>query len=100
MGYEEAKRRVLEALDKGAVKHERRNQEADKNWLVARKISLTAAHEIIAGTRGQQAQSSPHHWDSRVEVWVFQPSDWYIKFYFSEEACWFVSFHKSGGKVS
>jgi hypothetical protein len=99
MGYEDAKRRILEALVQGAVKHEKRNQETEKNWLFARKVSLTRAYEIVAATRGQQAQSSPHHWDSEVEVWVFQPSDWYIKFYFSGETCWFVSFHKSGGKV-
>lgn len=65
-----------------------------KNLLQMGLITADDALEIVERTRGGQATSSTHHFDSSVTVWVFKPDDWYLKFYLLDQ-CWFISFHKS-----
>lgn len=97
MNFEEAKREVLAALRAGRIHHEPRSPE--KNLLASRQLSLPEAETIVARTRGHQASCAPHHLDPQLRVWIFQPSGWYIKFYF-RDGCWFISFHRRSGGSS
>lgn len=95
MGFQEAKRKALTALQDGKVAYETREAQEKKNLLATGAITFAEAASIIGLTRGHQASCSPHHLDEQLEVWVFRPTDWYIKFYFLDD-CMFVSFHKVG----
>ena len=93
MGFEHAKRQILDALRAGAVEHDVRGE--GKNLLALGLVDVTAAIELIERTRGQEARASAHHADPSVEVWVFRPRGWYIKFY--HRRVWrFASFHREG----
>jgi len=94
VGFEEVKRQVIEALRTGNYLNEHRSSR-EKNLLAAGLLDVTTAIELVQRTRGQQAQSSPHHFNPSVRVWIFRPSGWYIKFYLSG-TCWFLSFHREG----
>jgi hypothetical protein len=91
--FNEAKRRILESLASGEFIHEFRN-DGEKNLLKSELISNSQAVSIVARTTGQQATVSSHHFLNSVEVWVFRPVGWYVKFYFTDDSV-FISFHES-----
>ena len=93
MGFDDAKRQVVEALRAGKVEHDTR--EPGKNLLALGLVDVPTAVELVERTRGNEARSSPHHFDPSLEVWVFRPRGWYIKFYYRR--VWrFASFHREG----
>lgn len=92
MGFESAKQQVIQALQNRQFRHERRTGER-KNLLELGEVSIEQAIEILGRTKGQEATSSSSHYDSSIEVWIFRPTDWYIKFYLVDQ-CWFISFHQ------
>lgn len=95
-GFSQAKAGVIAALREGRVQHEAREVADQKNLLAINKIDRDDAIALIQSTRGTQGKASPHHADASIEVWVFKPRDWYIKFYFTE-LCVFISFHRNEG---
>ena len=91
--FSQAKARCVAAIREGSLEHEAREVKERKNLLAINAIDVEEAISLVQSTRGQQAKSAPHHADHSIQVWVFQPKDWYIKFYFIEK-CMFISFHK------
>jgi hypothetical protein len=108
MGFKDAKRKFLQALKDGEIQHESR--EWGKNWLAEEQISLDEAISIFSQARGQDSpDSTRHHFDPDVEVWVFKPryhgERWYIKGYLLEGELHIlelhlISFHPSEGSQS
>lgn len=92
MGFKQAKNEVMEALRNKSFRHEVRPEE--KNLLQTGEVTLEVALNLVAKTRGDEAAKSKHHLDSTIDVWVFRPQGWYIKFYL-QGGCWFISFHPS-----
>jgi hypothetical protein len=97
MGFKDAKRQVIECLNDGLVSHEQRNDIDVKNLLAMGQVSLDEVAEIIGRSRGDSYSSSPHHFDSSIEVHIVKTrragQDWYIKWYFVEPNSVFISVH-------
>ncbi len=93
MSFEKAKRQVIAAIKSKQFRHEGRSGE-HKNLLATGEVSHEEALLILGKTKGHEASTSRHHFDPDLEVWVFRPAGWYIKFYGVED-CWFISFHRS-----
>jgi hypothetical protein len=93
MKFSEAKSGVLKALREHRIEHEARDAQTEKNLLATKMITVEEAVGLVESTRGNQASSSPHHGDSDIQVWIFRPRGWYIKFYLVGKA-WFISFHR------
>ncbi len=93
MSFKNTKSEVMEALRNKTFRHELR-QGDQKNLLQTGEVTLEEALDLMARTRGDQASCSKHHFDTTIDVWVFRPQGWYIKFYL-QGGCWFISFHPS-----
>jgi hypothetical protein len=101
VGFNDDKQAILEMLIQGFYLHETRAFQADKNWLSTGDITQESAWAIVSKVTGRTAESSPHHADPEIKVWVFKPEcegqRWYIKCYLDEGALTFISFHPTGG---
>ena len=97
MGFKNAKVKVLDCLTTGHVLHEERGSIDIKNLFGTGLISVKEAAEIIGRATGNDYSSSPHHYDNDIEVHVIRTTylrqRWYIKWYFFEPDCVFISFH-------
>lgn len=97
MGFRDAKRKVLDCLNNGNVLHEARGDIDIKNLLSTGVVSTSDVVKILAASRGNSYKSSPHHWDSNIEVHIisttFLEKKWYVKWYFSEPDSVFISVH-------
>lgn len=98
MAFREVKSKVIECLDNGYVLHEERDDIDVKNLLSTGAISLSEVTTIIARARGNTYSSSPHHYDAGIDVHVIKTTysgqHWYIKWYFTEPDCVFISVHE------
>ena len=98
MGFKEVKKKVIECLDNGFVIHEARNNIDIKNLLSTGAVSISEVTTIIGRARGNDYSSSAHHFDSDIDVHIIKTNhsakDWYIKWYFTEPDCVFISVHK------
>lgn len=70
------------------------NFDDSRNLLVDKVVTNEEAAAIVARTKGTQATTSPHHFEPSYLVWVFRPTGWYVKFYFTEDTI-IISFHRS-----
>lgn len=97
MSFKEAKRKVIECLEIGHVLHEERDNIDVKNLFSTGAVSLNEVASIIGRSRGNTYSSSPHHFDAGIDVHVIKTTysgkHWYIKWYFSEPDCVFISVH-------
>ena len=97
MGFKKAKARVLDCLISGHVLHEERGSIDIKNLFGTGFISASEAAEIIGRATGNDYACSPHHYDNDIDVHViktmYSGQHWYIKWYFLEPDCVFISFH-------
>jgi hypothetical protein len=98
MSFHTAKAKVVEAIRNKRFRHEQRKDLVEKNLLATGQVGVEEAIAILNRTRGTEASSSPHHFDASIEVWVFRPAGWYIKFYLVG-SCYFISFHRSEGTI-
>ncbi len=98
MAFREVKSKVIECLNNGYVLHEVRNDIDVKNLLSTGAISISEVTTIIGRARGSTYSSSPHHCDAEIDVHVIKTTcsaqDWYIKWYFTDPDCVFISVHK------
>ncbi len=97
MGFTEVKSKVINCLDSGLVLHEQRDGIDTKNLLSTGAISVSEVTNIIGRARGNNYSCSPHHFDASVDVHVIKTTlsgrSWYIKWYFVEPDCVFISVH-------
>jgi len=98
MGFKEEKSRVIECLNSGHVLHEARDNIDVKNLLSTGAVSISDIASIIGGSRGNTYSRSPHHFDAKIDVHVIKTThsgqNWYIKWYFVEPDCVFISVHQ------
>lgn len=91
MTFSEAKQAVLLSIKERSFMTD--DREKGKNALADGTITLDEAHAIVSLTRGQDATQSEHHMFKSVQVWVFRPADWYVKFHI-RFGITFISFHQ------
>jgi hypothetical protein len=99
IGFREAKRRTLEALDVGDIQHEPREAHEEKNLLAIGEVSTRFVADLVRSCTGGQYCSSPHHRNASIEVHEFFPGrgvsgrqKWYVKLYFHRGTT-FISVH-------
>jgi len=97
MGFKDVKSKVLQCLSTGSVLHEEREYIDTKNLLSTGVVSVSEVANIIGRARGNSYSCSPHHFDAKIDVHVIKTkhlsSCWYIKWYFVEPDCVFISVH-------
>lgn len=97
MGFTEVKSKVINCLNSGFVLHEQRGNIDIKNLLSTGAISASEVANIIGRARGNCYSCSPHHFDANIDVHVIKTTlsghNWYIKWYFVEPDCVFISVH-------
>ncbi|MBI6919359.1 MULTISPECIES: hypothetical protein [Pseudomonas] len=94
IGFKEAQRAVLAALETGGYQHVSRGEIDIKNLLAVGEVSAREVAEVVRACRGMHHTSSPHHAVAAIEVHVLKREGWYIKFFFIEPDTWFISVHK------
>ena len=50
--------------------------------------------ELINKTKGSEFETSKHRMIKNLDVHIFKPKGWYIKFYFIEPDIFFISVHR------
>ncbi len=93
IGFSEAKRRLITALQQGSFRHAARDGVETKNLLQMGQITSEELSEIVKRCSGQHHQSSPHHQAEEVDVHVLKRDGWYVKFYFLDLDTIFISVH-------
>jgi len=97
MGFTEVKSKIINCLNSGNVLHEQRGSIDIKNLLSTGAVSISEVTEIIGRTRGNNYSCSTHHFDASIDVHVIKTTlsglNWYIKWYFVEPDCVFISVH-------
>lgn len=97
MGFKEVKSKVIKCLNTGHVLHEERGNIDLKNLLSIGEVSVSEVAKVIGRARGNSYSCSPHHFDTNIDVHVikttFSGRTWYIKWYFVEPDCVFISVH-------
>ena len=95
IGFRE--RKTLACLNTGHILHEERNSINTKNLLSTGGISIDQISNIIGRSRGDNYTCSPHHFDRSIDVHIIKSrllnKNWYIKWYFLEPNCIFISIH-------
>jgi hypothetical protein len=98
MAFREVKSKVIECLNNGYVLHEERDDIDVKNLLSTGVVSISEVTTIIGRARGNSYSNSPHHYDAEIDVHVIKTTHsgqhWYIKWYFTEPDCVFISVHE------
>ncbi|MBL6989631.1 MAG: hypothetical protein ISR65_07630 [Bacteriovoracaceae bacterium] len=95
MGFKDIRAKVISRLKNGFIQHvTNRSGDIDiKNLLLVGKVTVADVIEQINKTRGDQYETSPHHYIKEVEVHIFRPGNWYIKCYFIDPDVVFISVH-------
>ncbi len=97
MGFKEVKSKVIYCLNNGYVLHEERNNIDVKNLLSTGVVSLSDVATIIGRSSGNAYTCSPHHFNKEIIVHLIKTTylgeSWYIKWYFIEPDCVFISVH-------
>lgn len=97
MGFKQAKRDAIQCLEQGNVRNEERNSIDTKNLFATSEVSISEMINILKLARGNQYESTPHHYDSNIMVHIITTTysvlSWYIKWYFIEPDCIFISVH-------
>lgn len=95
LGFREARRRLIRALEAGACQHEARAAIDTKNLLHTGQVSVFDVIETVRRCRGQNHVSSPHHLMPEAEVHVLRRDGWCVKFYFlGDPDAAFISVHR------
>ena len=94
IGFREAQRAVIAALESGEYQHVSRGDIDVKNLLATGEVSASEVADVVRSCRGGHHTSSPHHAVVAIEVHVLKRHGWYIKFFFIEPDTWFISVHQ------
>jgi hypothetical protein len=99
VGFRDARREFISALEDGRIEAEPRSAVTEKNLLAIGEISPDEVANLIKRCRGGQHSSSPYDFDESIDVHVFKPTvgniHWYIKGYIIADKVIFISVHKS-----
>lgn len=99
MGFSDIKKKVVDCVKAGKAQSTPRNDKGEKNLFLTGEKSADDVVSMLNKTNGTQYTSMPHDKIADIEVHVFKPligdEEWYIKFYFLDPDCIFISVHFS-----
>ncbi len=93
--FKQVKAKAVKLLNAGEITHEARNNINEKNLLSTGALSIKDVIKLINKTKGFQFTTSKHHMAPTIDVYIFRPDGWYIKFYFIEPGMMFISVHEN-----
>jgi len=94
MGLSQAKQQVLACLKSGHYLNEDRVGIEGKNLFAVGLVSEEALIKVIQACTGLQYFEKPHDFIKGLNVHIMKIGGWYIKFYFMEPDCVFISVHR------
>ena len=94
IGFKEAKRLAIEALESGSYQIERRSALSSKNLLATGEVTDAEVVAILKRCSGQHHRRDEHHVRKGVDVHILKRDGWYIKFYILTPDVLFVSVHR------
>ena len=99
MAFSEIKKQVIYCLKNNHISHEQRANIDIKNLLSTGEISLEKTIKILSRCRGNEYSTSKHHSAPSIDVHIvktrYMSKNWYLKWYFLEPDCIFISVHES-----
>ncbi len=99
MGFDEIKKKVVSCVEQGKTQSTLRSDKNEKNLFLTGDKTKEDVVSMLKKTKGTQYSSIPHDTVPNVEVHIFKPllgdEEWYIKFYFIDPNCIFISVHFS-----
>ena len=97
MGFRDVRTKAITCLENGNVLYEARKNIDVKNLLKIGTVSNEDVVKILKSSRGGSYKTSPHHYDRSIVVHIVSTTllgqNWYIKWYFLEPDCIFISIH-------
>lgn len=98
IGFKEVRSNIIRCLENGNIQHEIRGDIDLKNLLSTGEVDVGSLIEILKKSSGSEYENSGHHsFSLSVMVHIiktkFDGVDWYIKCYFVEHDCFFISVH-------
>ena len=97
MGFKDARRLLIQALETGRYQHEYRKDLESKNLLAIGEVSPEFVAGLLFRCRGDQYRASPYHFDPKIVCHTFTPvlegTRWYVKAYFLAPDAVFISVH-------
>ncbi len=78
IGFREAQRAVMAALETGMYQHVSRGDIDLKNLLATGEVSAREVAEVVRSCRGIHHASRPHHAVAAIDVHVLKREGWYI----------------------
>ena len=94
IGFKEARKRVIAALQGGAYQHEVRSQIDTKNLLHTGQVSSGDLCGMLKRCQGQDHAMSPHHTLPGLDIHIIKRDGWYVKFHFLDPNTVFISVHQ------
>ena len=99
MGFNDIKKKVINCVEQGKAQSTPRSDKNEKNLFLTGDKSKDDVVSMLNKTKGTQYTSIHHDTVPDVEVHIFKPligdEEWYIKFYFIDPNCFFISVHFS-----
>jgi hypothetical protein len=68
MGFKDAQRDAIKAIEEGRIQHEARDEVDEKNLLLTGNVTPEQVVRLLKACRGTQHSSSPHHHVDTVDV--------------------------------
>lgn len=99
MGFSEIKKKVITCVEQGKAQSTPRSDKGEKNLFLTGEKSAADVVSMLNKTKGTQYSSAPHNTVNGIDIHIFKPlighEEWYIKFYFIDPECIFISVHFS-----
>lgn len=93
-GYNEARKKIIKALQNQNYQHEIRATINEKNLLSTGEVTPDEVIRLIGKSSGINHTMSMHHQIKSLQVHLIKIDGWYIKFYFIDPNAIFISVHK------
>ena len=96
MGFLHARNKAVACLRKNHYFAEDREGSPVKNLLAIGMVTALDVERMLLGCRGDRKsyQEDDHHDSRKPMIHIFKPKPWYIKLYFMDPDCVFISVHK------
>lgn len=94
MGFKDAKKALITALQTGNFQHQSRVNISTKNLLSTGAVTAADVLSIIGRCKGSHHSCSSHHSIKNIDVHVIEFEGWYVKFYIITPNVMFISVHQ------
>jgi hypothetical protein len=96
MGFSDARKKAVKCLREGRFLTEDREVDPGKNLLSMGLVDAGDVERALLNCRGDKNgyEQRPHHDRKKSLVHIFKSRPWYIKLYFMDPECVFISVHR------